>query len=84
MFEGWATEYLASYLGHFCDLQKEQLRISLWRGEFAACWCGAHPDSSKGVRQGWALVSCLGALLGRWLANQYWLLSRVWQTLCAA
>jgi hypothetical protein len=34
MFEGWASELLASYLGHFFDVKKEQLRISLWSGEF--------------------------------------------------
>lgn len=33
MFEGWASELLASYLGHFFDVRKEQLRISLWSGE---------------------------------------------------
>ena len=32
MFEGWASELLASYLGHFFDIRKEQLRISLWSG----------------------------------------------------
>jgi len=35
MFEGWASELLASYLGHFFDVKKEQLRISLWSGEFS-------------------------------------------------
>ena len=32
MFEGWVSELLASYLGHFIDVQKEQLRVSLWSG----------------------------------------------------
>lgn len=27
------SELLASYLGHFVDIQKEQLRVSLWSGE---------------------------------------------------
>lgn len=33
MFEGYASELLASYLGHFFDVKKEQLRISLWSGK---------------------------------------------------
>jgi hypothetical protein len=33
MFEGWASELLASYLGHFIDVSKERLRISLFSGE---------------------------------------------------
>ena len=32
MFEGWVSELLASYLGHFLDVKKEQLRVSLWKG----------------------------------------------------
>lgn len=32
MFESWVSELLASYLGHFVDIQKEQLRVSLWSG----------------------------------------------------
>ncbi|KAK9798969.1 hypothetical protein WJX73_003190 [Symbiochloris irregularis] len=31
MFEGWISELLASYLGHFLDVKKDQLRVSLWR-----------------------------------------------------
>ncbi|KAG7670791.1 hypothetical protein KSW81_004224 [Nannochloris sp. 'desiccata'] len=30
MFEGWASDLLASYLGQFLEVQREQLRISLW------------------------------------------------------
>jgi hypothetical protein len=52
MFEGWVTEYLASYLGHFCDLQKEQLRISLWRGEPAVV-ANNIPAVPKGGGEGW-------------------------------
>ena len=37
MFEGWASELLASYLGHFLDVKKEQLRISLWSGKSLSC-----------------------------------------------
>jgi hypothetical protein len=33
MFEGWASNFLATYLGQFLDLQREKLRISLWSGE---------------------------------------------------
>jgi hypothetical protein len=33
MFERWASDILATYLGHFLDLQPEQLRISLFSGE---------------------------------------------------
>ena len=32
MFEGWVSELLASYLGHFLDVKREQLRVSLWNG----------------------------------------------------
>lgn len=34
MFEGWASDLLASYLGQFLEVQREQLRISLWSGEY--------------------------------------------------
>lgn len=33
MFEGWISELLAGYLGHFLDVKREQLRVSLWNGE---------------------------------------------------
>lgn len=33
MFEGWVAELLASYLGHFVNIKREQLRISLWQGD---------------------------------------------------
>ena len=36
MFEGWVSDLLASYLGHFLDVKKEQLRVSLWRGQCKA------------------------------------------------
>ena len=32
MFEGWATDLLATYLGHFVDVKREALRIGLWSG----------------------------------------------------
>ena len=32
MFEQWASDFIASYLGRFIDLQPEKLRISLWNG----------------------------------------------------
>ena len=32
MFEGWLSDLLASYLGHFLDVKKEKLRVSLWSG----------------------------------------------------
>ncbi|KAK3264654.1 hypothetical protein CYMTET_26622 [Cymbomonas tetramitiformis] len=33
MFEGWIYHILAGYLGHYVrDLQREQLRIGLWKG----------------------------------------------------
>lgn len=35
MFEGWASDLLASYLGQFLEVQREQLRVSLWSGESA-------------------------------------------------
>ncbi|KAK2078489.1 hypothetical protein QBZ16_003329 [Prototheca wickerhamii] len=31
VFEGWVVDHLSSWLGHFLDLQRDQLRISLWR-----------------------------------------------------
>lgn len=37
MFESWVSELLASYLGHFVDIQKEQLRVSLWSGGSCIC-----------------------------------------------
>eukprot|EP00889_Picochlorum_renovo_P006649 jgi/Picre1/33679/NNA_001158.t1 len=30
MFEGWATDLLASYLGKLLDIQQEQLKVNLW------------------------------------------------------
>lgn len=33
MFEGWARDILASYLGRFVDVQRDKLRIGLWSGE---------------------------------------------------
>lgn len=33
MFEGWASDLLAAYLGQFLEVQREQLRINLWSGE---------------------------------------------------
>eukprot|EP00884_Botryococcus_braunii_P001070 jgi/Botrbrau1/10964/Bobra.0383s0018.1 len=30
MLEGWLSDLLAGYLGHFLDVKKEQLRVSLW------------------------------------------------------
>jgi hypothetical protein len=32
MFEGWAADLVAAYLGKFVDVQRDQLRISLWSG----------------------------------------------------
>jgi hypothetical protein len=32
MFEGWVADLLATYLGKFIDVQKDQLGISLWSG----------------------------------------------------
>jgi hypothetical protein len=32
MLEGWASEVLAAYLGQFLDVQREQLRVSLFSG----------------------------------------------------
>jgi hypothetical protein len=32
MFEGWAADLVATYLGKFVDVQRDQLRISLWSG----------------------------------------------------
>ena len=36
MFEGWVSDLLAAYLGQFLDVQREQLRISLFKGEFSS------------------------------------------------
>ena len=32
MFEGWLSDLLAAYLGHFLEINREQLRVSLWSG----------------------------------------------------
>ena len=32
MLEGYISEYLAAWLGHFVDISKEKLRVSLWSG----------------------------------------------------
>jgi hypothetical protein len=32
MLEGWLSDLLAGYLGHFLDVKREQLRVSLWNG----------------------------------------------------
>ena len=42
MFEGWVSELLASYLGHFLDVKKEQLRVSLWKGKQASTLVELH------------------------------------------
>jgi len=34
MFEGWLSDLLALYLGQLLDVQKDQLRFSLWSGMF--------------------------------------------------
>ena len=39
MFEGWLSDLLASYLGHFLDVKKEKLRVSLWSGVNGALRC---------------------------------------------
>jgi len=39
MFEGWLSDLLASYLGHFLDVKKEKLRVSLWSGVNGALNC---------------------------------------------
>ena len=33
VFEGWVSDLLASYLGHFVDVKRDELRISLWSGD---------------------------------------------------
>lgn len=38
MFEGWAADMVAAYLGRFVDVQRDQLRISLWSGELRPYW----------------------------------------------
>ena len=37
MFEGWLADLLAGYLGHFLDVKREQLRLSLWSGVTWQC-----------------------------------------------
>lgn len=32
MFEGWASDILASYLGQVLDIQAEKLKVNLWKG----------------------------------------------------
>jgi hypothetical protein len=32
MFEGWAADVLASYIGKFVNVQRDSLKISLWGG----------------------------------------------------
>jgi len=36
MFEGWAADVLASYIGKFVNVQRDSLKISLWEGN--ALW----------------------------------------------
>lgn len=33
MFENWAADVLANYLGKFVDVQRDRLKISLWGGK---------------------------------------------------
>ena len=33
MFESWLGEIITRFVGHFLDVKKEQLRVSLWSGE---------------------------------------------------
>eukprot|EP00775_Hariotina_reticulata_P007319 gene7319-7531_t len=33
MFEGWAADVLASYIGKFVNVQRDSLKISLWGGQ---------------------------------------------------
>ncbi len=34
MFESFVSNLLAAYLGHFVDVRRDKLRISLWSGNF--------------------------------------------------
>ena len=46
MLEGWASDLLAGYLGHFFEVKKEQLSISLWSGQLQShSFCSGTFDS---------------------------------------
>lgn len=47
MFEGWAADVLASYLGKYLDLPRDRLRISLWGGGLYCQHCLVFLHSSK-------------------------------------
>jgi hypothetical protein len=32
MFESWIGELITRFVGHFLDVKKDQLRVSLWSG----------------------------------------------------
>ena len=33
MFESWLGNIITRFVGHFLDINREQLRVSLWGGE---------------------------------------------------
>ncbi len=33
MFEEWVGDVLTRFVGHFLDVKKDQLRVSLWSGD---------------------------------------------------
>lgn len=68
MFEGWAADLVATYLGKFVDVQRDQLRISLWSGEctpprhtrLARVAAGASGAREAVAAPGWAMEHPLG------------------------
>ena len=34
MFEEWVGDVITRFVGHFLDVKKDQLRVSLWSGKY--------------------------------------------------
>ena len=49
MFEGWLADLLAGYLGHFLDVKREQLRLSLWSGDHQTCDPTSLESATRGL-----------------------------------
>jgi hypothetical protein len=49
MFEGWAADVLASYLGKYLDLPRDRLRISLWGGALQVLLVARSVSSARAI-----------------------------------
>ena len=57
MFESWIGELITRFVGHFLDVKKDQLRVSLWSGALDYSALQADLRQLKGVMG--HLMACL-------------------------